>query len=70
MSKVTLSDVRYNPASGAYEARADIRRDGRTYRYPCSLQGSLMMDDASVVRGLTRQARAMSRRETGLLSIR
>lgn len=60
MSHIALGDIRYNPVTGTFEARADIDRNGRTYRYPCSVPGSLMMDDAAVRRGLTQQARQMA----------
>lgn len=70
MAKIELGKIRYNPATGAYEARADIDRKGRTYRYPCSVPGSLMMEEAAVRRSLTRQAQIMASREGGLLSVR
>ena len=70
MSAISLGDIRYNPTTGAYEARVDIDRKGRTYRYPCSVQGSLMMDDAAVRRGLTQHAQRLAGREGGLMSTR
>ncbi|WP_296418919.1 orotidine 5'-phosphate decarboxylase [Pseudooctadecabacter sp.] len=70
MSRIALGDIRYNPVTGAYEARVDINRKGRTYRYPCSVPGSLSMDDATVRRSLTQQAQTMAGRENGLLSVR
>jgi hypothetical protein len=69
MSKIALGNIRYNPVNGAYEARVDINRQGRTYRYPCSVPGSLLMDEADVRRGLTRQAHLMARREGDLRAI-
>ena len=70
MSRIQLGNIRYNPVTGAYEARVDIDRKGRTYRYPVSVSGTLMMEDAAVRRGLTQQAKQMASREGGLLSIR
>ncbi|MCF2871252.1 orotidine 5'-phosphate decarboxylase [Octadecabacter sp. G9-8] len=70
MSDILLGNIRYNPTTGAYEARVDIDRKGRTYRYPCSIPGTLMMDESAVRRGLALQAMKMSRREGGLASIR
>lgn len=70
MSDISLGNIRYNPTTGAFEARVDIDRKGRTYRYPCSVPGTLMMDDGAVRRGLTKQALQMSRRESGLVSTR
>lgn len=70
MSRIELGNIRYNPITGAYEARVDIDRKGRTYRYPCSVPGTLMMEESAVRRGLTQQAQTMASREAGLLSIR
>ncbi len=70
MSGIELGNIRYNPVTGAYEARVDIDRKGRTYRYPVSVPGSLMMEESVVRRGLTQQAQQMASREGGLLSIR
>lgn len=70
MADIALGDIHYNPANAAYEARVDIQRLGRTYRYPCSLPGELTMPAVDVRRGLTQQALRMARSEGGLLSIR
>jgi len=70
MSDISLGNIRYNPTTGAYEARVDIDRKGRTYRYPCSVSGTLMMDEGSVRRGLTQQAMRMAGRESGLHAVR
>lgn len=70
MAQIALGDIRYNPVTGAYEARVDIDRKGRTYRYPCSVTGSLMMEEDAVRRGLARQAIQMAGREGGLHAIR
>jgi len=66
MSNIALGNINYNPTTAAYEARVDIDRKGRTYRYPCSVTGSLMMDEADVRRKLTRQALKLAGREGGL----
>ncbi len=65
MPDISLGNIRYNPTTGAYEARVDIDRKGRTYRYPCSVLGTLMMEEGAVRRGLTQQALKMSRRDGG-----
>ena len=70
MSVISLGHIRYNPTTGAYEARVDIDRKGRTYRYPCSVPGSLMWDESAVRRGLTQQARKLAGVEGGLSSVR
>jgi hypothetical protein len=70
MPNISLGNIRYNPTTGAYEARVDIDRKGRIYRYPCSVQGTLMMEEGDVRRGLTQQAMQLARVEGGLSSIR
>ncbi len=70
MADISLGNIRYNPTTGAYEARVDIDRKGRTYRYPCSVPGTLMMDDEAVRQHLTRQAMSMAGREGGLHAVR
>ena len=47
MPDISLGNIRYNPTTGAYEARVDIDRKGRTYRYPCSVPGILMMEEGA-----------------------
>lgn len=69
MSDIALGNIRYNPTTNAYEARVDIAREGRTYRYPCSVTGTLMMDETAVRRKLTRQALQMAGRESGLHAV-
>ena len=70
MSRVEVGNIQYNPVTAAYEARVDINRKGRTFRYPCSVPGTLMMAETAVRRGLAQQAQIMASREGGLLSIR
>ena len=69
MPDFNIGDIRYNPIAGAYEARVDINRKGRTYRYPCSVSGSLMLDEDLVRRRIARQAQRMAGRESGLQSV-
>ena len=66
MADISLGNIRYNPTTSAYEARVDIDRKGRTYRYPCSVTGTLMADESDVRRKLTKQALRMAGREGGL----
>ena len=68
MSDISLGNIRYNPTTAAYEARVDIDREGRTYRYPCSVTGTLMADETDVRRRLTRQALKLAGREGGLFA--
>lgn len=55
-----INDIRYNAQSGAFEARVDIERDGRMFRYPCAVAGPLDMDITSVRKLLGHQAHRMS----------
>ncbi|PVA07882.1 orotidine 5'-phosphate decarboxylase [Thalassorhabdomicrobium marinisediminis] len=70
MPDISLGNIRYNLAAGTYEARVDIAKQGRTFRYPCAVPGPLDMVDADVRRGLTQQALTMAGREGGLFAIR
>ena len=70
MSRIDVGSIRFNPAAGTYEARVDINRNGRMYRYPCSVPGTLMTDEEQILQGLTQQAQQMAGREGGLLSVR
>lgn len=58
--KVRFKDVHYNARAGAFEARVDIVRGGRTFRYPCSLAGPITMDVGAVRAGLYSRALKMS----------
>lgn len=69
MQDMAIGEIRYNATSGAYEACVGINWQGRTYKYACAVPGSLMMADADVHRGLSKQARAMAGRNCGLHSI-
>ena len=68
MTNINLGHVRYNPAAGAFEARVDIERAGRTFRYPCQVAGPVTMDMGAVRRGLARNALRMSDSGAALLS--
>ena len=56
MGMIRLGDVRYNAQAGAFEARVDVERDGKTYRYPCQVPGPLDMDAGWVSQNLTKHA--------------
>ncbi|EAR49620.1 orotidine 5'-phosphate decarboxylase [Oceanicola granulosus HTCC2516] len=60
MDNVSFGDIRYNAALGAFEARVDIARNGRTFRYPCRMNGPLDMNASDVRAGLARHAMRMS----------
>jgi hypothetical protein len=57
---VNLGEIHYDARRGTFEARVDICRDGRTFRYPCKIDGPPDMDSNRVALGLTRQAMRMS----------
>ena len=58
--RITLGPVRYNPQAGAFEARVDIRRGDRTYRYPAQVAAPLDADPHWIDRALTDSAVRMS----------
>ncbi|QQA42593.1 orotidine 5'-phosphate decarboxylase [Pelagovum pacificum] len=60
MDNVSFGDIRYNAALGAFEARVDISRGGRTFRYPCRMNGPLDLTPDKVRAGLARHAMRMS----------
>ena len=60
MQTITLGEIYYNDAIGAYEARVDVQRDQGTYRYPCLFKGPRGLERDHVQMGLVRQALGMS----------
>lgn len=70
MHTMEIGPIRYNAAASAYEARVDIAQGGRTYRYPCSVPGTLSMREGTIRQSLAQQARHMASRDGGLLSVR
>ena len=60
MTRIKMGDVHYNAGAGAFEARVDIHRDGRTFRYPCQVPGPVTMDLMDVRKRLARTAIGMS----------
>lgn len=57
---VDFKSIWYNPARGAYEGRVDIHRNGRSFRYPCSVSGPADMPEGLVRHSMLAQARRMS----------
>lgn len=66
---VTLGNVVYNPARSAFEARVDIAREGRTFRYPCEVPGPVTMEMKEVHAALRQRAMNMSDSPT-MMSVR
>lgn len=56
MGMIRLGDVRYNAQVGEFEARVDVERGGKIFRYPCRVSGPIDMDTRWVTAGLTRHA--------------
>lgn len=54
---VNTDDIRYNPATNAFEASVTIKSTDMTYQYPCAIEGSLMMPLATAAFKLTQQAK-------------
>ena len=60
MSDIRFGRISYNAARQTYEARVDVLRGGRTFRYPCEVPGPLDMDEGVIRHALASQAQAMS----------
>lgn len=60
MPQITLGPIAFDERNGTYEARVDIRRNGRMFRYPCRISAQPKADPAAIRAGLMRQALAMS----------
>jgi hypothetical protein len=52
--------VRYDPANGRFEARVDVERDGRAFRYPVRLEAPENAPRDWLEAALARQALRMS----------
>jgi hypothetical protein len=55
-SAVRLVRVSYDAGRGAFEGRVDVERDGRTFRYPCSVAAPETADRAWVEGALAQAA--------------
>ncbi|WP_323035317.1 orotidine 5'-phosphate decarboxylase [Pararhodobacter sp.] len=55
-----IKTLKYDAAAGAFEARVDIERDGRTFRYPCLVRGPQTMDPRMVRESVLFQVGKMS----------
>ena len=60
MTDIRFGRIEYNAARQSYQARVDIQRAGRTFRYPCEVAGPLDMDQGVVRHALAAQAMGMS----------
>ena len=55
-----IGKIVYNASAEAFEARVDVERDGRTFKYPCAVSGPVTMNESDVRVILNRQACQMS----------
>ncbi len=60
MDNLSFGPIRYNAAIGAFEARVDVVRGSRTYRYPARLNGPVSLPSDVVRDGLAQNALRMS----------
>lgn len=61
IESLSLSNVRYNPEQGAFEAAASIREKGDSYSYPVQVKAPLNADFGFITRRLSETARQMHR---------
>jgi len=59
-SGVTLGAIRYNVQKGMFEARVDVRRGDRTFRYPCQISAPIDVDSGWIASKLAQQALSQS----------
>lgn len=57
---VEINSIWYNPAQSAFEGRIDIQRGGKSFRYPCAVEGPMDMSPVEVRRRMETQAKRMS----------
>lgn len=58
--RITLGQVIHDEARGWFEARVDVERDGRTFRYPARVQGPADAPRAWIEAALTDHALRLS----------
>lgn len=60
MPNISFGQIRYNDATGNFEARVDVHRGDHVFRYPCQMSAPREMDVEQVRFGLACQALRMS----------
>ena len=60
MDNLAFGPIRYNPRAGAFEARVDITRGCRTFRYPARITAPVDTPIDMIREGLARNAMLMS----------
>lgn len=54
---VTPEAISYNPVTNAFEALVDVQTTRGDYRYPCAIEGALIMPLTAAAFKLTQQAK-------------
>lgn len=65
---VEVKSIRYNAATSAFEGRVDVRKNGTSYRYPCSVMAPMNTPANEVRRRMVHQAQSMSDTPAALFS--
>ena len=60
MDTLSFGTIHYNPRAGAFEARIDITRGCRTFRYPARISAPVDTPIDMIREGLARNAMRMS----------
>lgn len=60
MDNLSFGTIRYNPAASSFEARVDITRGSRTFRYPARISAPVDTPIDMIREGLARNAIHMS----------
>ncbi len=55
-----VKGIWYNPAASAFEGRIDIHRGGKSFRYPCTVEGPMDMCPKEIRQQMQSQAQRMS----------
>ena len=59
-------NIRYNAVTNMFEALVTVTTPNAQFRYPCSVQGSLMMRPAAAAFKLSQQAKEQHQEQSGL----
>lgn len=57
---IEITKLWYNPSAAAFEGRIDIQRGGKSFRYPCAIEGKMDMDPTEVRSRMMDRAMQMS----------
>ena len=68
--KLQLSDIRYNPERGGFEARVRVHDRGETFEYPTHVVAPLQAEFGLIARGLVEKAHRAHRSASPALRMR